>query len=70
MCLICISLDKKNIEPWEAIQNLKEISHSLDDNHIKEVESKIFDLLMPKESSLLSQWDKFCKKESISNKNC
>ena len=64
MCLICASLDKKNIEPWEAIQNLKEISHSLDDDHIKEVESKIFNLLMPEESNLLSQWDEFCQKRT------
>ena len=41
MCIICVELEKKNISPWEAKQNLKEISEKISENHLKEVEKKI-----------------------------
>ena len=41
MCIICVELEKKNISPWEAKQNLKEISEKINENHLKEVEKKI-----------------------------
>ena len=37
MCIICIELQKGNLLPWEAARNLKEMSESLDSDHVEEV---------------------------------
>lgn len=37
MCIICIELEKGNLLPWEAARNLKEMSETLDSEHVEEV---------------------------------
>ena len=37
MCIICIELKKGSLMPWEAARNLKEMSESLDSEHVEEV---------------------------------
>ena len=44
MCIICVELNKGNLLPWEASRNLKEISNSLEADHIKEVINLIKDV--------------------------
>ena len=44
MCIICVELNKGNLLPWEASRNLKEISNSLEADHIKEVINLINDV--------------------------
>jgi hypothetical protein len=45
MCIICVELDKNKLSPWEAKRNLREMSSSLELNHIKAVEDKISELI-------------------------
>ena len=44
MCIICVELEKNKLSPWEARQNIKEMSEKIDEKHLKEVEKKIFQL--------------------------
>ena len=37
MCIICIELEKGSLMPWEAARNLKEMSETLDSEHVEEV---------------------------------
>jgi len=41
MCFICIDLEKGKITPWEAKENLVEMSIILDPEHFEEVAKKI-----------------------------
>ena len=45
MCIICIDIEKNILSPLEARRNLGEMSFSLDLDHIKEVQEKIYDLI-------------------------
>ena len=45
MCIICVELDKKNLSPWEAKRNLKEMTEKIGEKHAREVENKISDAI-------------------------
>ena len=45
MCIICIDLQKGLLTPFEARRNLVEMSGTLEVEHIKEVQDKIYDAL-------------------------
>jgi hypothetical protein len=43
MCLICTSLDKNTITFEEAWRNLREIKPTITEEHLKEVQNRIFE---------------------------
>ena len=45
MCIICVELDKNKLTPWEARKNLTEMVDKIGDEHAREVENKISDLI-------------------------
>ena len=45
MCIICVELDKNKLTPWEARKNLTEMVEKIGDEHVREVENKISDLI-------------------------
>ena len=45
MCIICVELDKNKLSPWEAKRNLTEMVENIGEEHAREVENKISDLI-------------------------
>ena len=52
MCIICVELQKGSLLPWEAARNLKEMSPTMDADHVEEV----IDLI-----SALQQESEYCE---------
>jgi hypothetical protein len=45
MCIICVELDNNKLSPWEAKRNFAEMRAELEQEHQREVENKISDLI-------------------------
>jgi hypothetical protein len=46
MCIICIDIDRGKLDPWEASRNRTEMIDQLSEEHLKELDFKINDLLV------------------------
>ena len=60
MCIICIEMDKRRLSPWEAKRNLGEMTEKIGLEHAKEVEAKIYDLILEEYSFQEQEICDFC----------